>query len=59
MRRERDVPQLRLGREQAQRRVDETVEPRVAELEREHARVDARELEEVVDERGEMPHLVA
>ena len=47
---ETDVPPACLGLEAAHARIDEAGERRLVELERQHAGVDAGELEEVVDE---------
>ena len=54
-----DVPRGRLGLEQAQRRVDEPGDRQLLQLERERARVDPGELEQVVDEQRQRPHLLA
>ncbi len=53
------VARLGFGLERAQAGVDERPEGRVAQLERERAGVDRRELEEVVDEPGKVLHLFA
>ncbi len=57
--REPDTAGLRLRLEAAQARLDEPEQLRILQLQRQRAGVDARELEEVVDERPERPHLLA
>ena len=55
---EAHAARLRLGLEPAKAGLHQPGELRVAQLERERARVDARELEQVVDEPAERPHLL-
>ena len=50
-------PRFRL--EPAQARLDEAGKLRLADLEREHACIDTRQLEEIVDEPAERAHLLA
>ena len=62
-RRSRSAPRLtcraRLGLEPAQAAVDEPLELRLAQLERQRAAVDPNELEEIFDERGVRANLFA
>ena len=53
-----DLPRASLGLEASDARLDEAGELGVAQLERRGACVDPRELEEVVHEAGEDPHLL-